>query len=74
MLQGPITIELRIRDCYCHTCDKSFHHLGIASHRAKHRRRQENCKITYSNGKTFIHYFSTFTQENNTGDENEKHQ
>lgn len=58
MLPEPITIYLRKKDCYCHNCDKDFHHLGIASHRATHRRKNEDCVITYSDGKTFKHLFS----------------
>lgn len=44
-------------NCYCHTCQRWFHHRGIASHRAVHRRREEECKIRYSTGKTYIHMF-----------------
>ncbi len=40
------------KGCYCHTCDRWFNYLGIASHRAGHRRRKENCKITYTSGET----------------------
>ena len=36
--------------CYCHTCKRSFHYLGINSHRAAHRRKREDCEITYTNG------------------------
>jgi len=46
------------KNCYCHTCGKYFHHLGIARHRAKHRDKQENCKITYTNGDTYLHTFT----------------
>jgi hypothetical protein len=42
-----------MKDCYCHTCNKSFHHLGIARHRAKHRDKKEYCKITFSGGDTY---------------------
>ncbi len=38
--------------CYCHTCGKWFHYLGINRHRAAHRDRGEVCKITYSRGNT----------------------
>ncbi len=44
--------------CYCHTCGKSFHYLGITHHRAMHRDRKEDCKITYTYGDTYIHRFS----------------
>ncbi|MBU2025409.1 MAG: hypothetical protein ABIC19_00720 [Patescibacteria group bacterium] len=39
--------------CYCHTCKKSFHSLGIARHRAAHRDKKEYCKITFSAGDTY---------------------
>jgi len=45
-------------DCYCHTCDKDYHHLGIARHRAMHRDKREDCKITYSTGRTYDYDFS----------------
>lgn len=45
-------------DCYCRTCDRPFHHLGIASHRAAHRNRKENCVIEYSDGQEIAHWFS----------------
>ncbi len=44
-------------DCYCHTCDRDIHHLGIMSHRAAHRRREENCRITFSDGRTVSYKF-----------------
>lgn len=47
-----------MKDCYCHTCDKEFNSLGIARHRAMHRDRQEDCKITYKDGKTLNYKFS----------------
>ena len=50
----------RPKDCYCHTCGRAFHHFGIASHRAAHRRRGEDCKITFSNGKTYVWKYSGF--------------
>ncbi len=43
------------KECYCQTCDKDFNYLGIASHRASHRRRGEDCIITYTNGETYKH-------------------
>ncbi len=45
------------RECYCHTCKRWFHSLGIASHRAAHRRRHQSVKITYTNGDTYRHDF-----------------
>jgi len=44
----------RFKNCYCYTCGKSFHYLGIARHRAKHRDKRQNCKISYTNGDTYI--------------------
>jgi hypothetical protein len=45
-------------DCYCHTCDREFHSLGIARHRAMHRERREDCKIQYSDGVTYFHNYA----------------
>lgn len=45
-------------DCFCETCDKWFHHQGIMSHRAAHRRRNEDCIIEYSDGRVGRHMFS----------------
>ncbi len=45
-------------DCYCATCDRWFHRLGIMSHRAAHRRRNEDCRIEYSDGRIGRHHFS----------------
>jgi len=47
-----------IKKCYCHTCDKNIHYLGIARHRAAHRNRREDCKITFSSGNTWTYKFS----------------
>ena len=33
------------RDWYCHDCDRWFHWLGIARHRAAHRDRGETADI-----------------------------
>ena len=49
---------MRDKNCYCHTCEKAFHYLGITRHRATHRDKKENCKITYTNGDTYEHTFS----------------
>lgn len=43
------------KECYCHTCDRDFHYLGIAAHRRSHLRRGEQCVITYENGDTVTH-------------------
>lgn len=42
----------RPKNCYCHTCKKDYHHLGIMNHRAMHRRKKEDCKITFTYGNT----------------------
>lgn len=44
--------------CYCHNCEKPFHVLGIMRHRAMHRTRKEDCKITYTKGDTWVHEFA----------------
>jgi len=44
-------------DCYCHTCDRYFHPLGIMMHRAMHRTKGENCTITYGDGSQKTHLF-----------------
>jgi len=46
------------KECYCHTCDREFHYLGIATHRSAHRTLKEDCKITYTNGDTYVHAYS----------------
>ena len=51
-------IAMREKDCHCHTCNKDFHHLGIARHRAMHRDKNQNCKITFSTGKTYLWNYS----------------
>lgn len=40
------------KNCFCHTCNKEFHYLGINRHRAWHRDNRTNCKITYTYGNT----------------------
>ena len=57
-LGKQIEIKLRVKDCYCYTCAREIHHLGIMSHRAMHRRKNEECKIMYSDGRTFTHKFA----------------
>ena len=46
------------KNCYCHTCDKNFHYLGIARHRVAHKDKKQKCKITYTNGNTMLHDYS----------------
>ncbi len=45
----------RFKNCFCTTCQKAFHYLGIARHRTMHKEKQEKCKITYTNGDTYTH-------------------
>lgn len=44
------TYKNRSLTAYCKTCDRYFHPLGLARHRAKHRDHKENCEIEFSNG------------------------
>lgn len=46
------------KTCFCFTCDIAFHYLGIATHRAMHRDRGEDCRIKYTNGNIETSYFS----------------
>jgi hypothetical protein len=45
-------------DCFCKTCNKDIHHLGIASHRSMHRRKKEKCLIIYSTGRMIEHDYA----------------
>lgn len=47
-----------MKTCYCHTCKKPFHYRGINRHRAMHRNKAEDCKITYTYGNTITFKFS----------------
>ena len=46
------------KNVYCHTCKRWFHHMGIARHRLAHRDRREDCKVTYTNGDTYVFKYS----------------
>ena len=46
------------KTCFCNTCGRAFHYLGIARHRAMHREKKEECSIEYTNGNTFEHDYS----------------
>ncbi len=48
----------REKNCYCHTCQKEFHHLGIMNHRKAHRVRKEDCRISFTHGETFAYKYS----------------
>lgn len=50
------------KNCYCHTCMRSFHYLGITRHRSMHRDKKENCTITYTDGKTYEHKYNIKTR------------
>lgn len=49
---------------YCLTCLKTIKSLGIASHRAWHRRRGENCEIKYASGTYVVHDFGVSATSN----------
>lgn len=34
--------------CYCYTCGRHYHAMGIARHRAAHRDKKERCKIRFT--------------------------
>jgi hypothetical protein len=60
---GGLLSEIKMKvtnekECYCHTCDRAFHFLGIAKHRAMHRKKQENCTITFTHGDTYTWKYS----------------
>jgi len=44
--------------CYCETCKKWFHYLGITRHRAMHKQKKEDCIIMYTHGDRYEHKFS----------------
>lgn len=52
------------KNCFCHTCGKAYHYLGINQHRAAHRRKSEDCRITYTHGNTRTFKFSQHQQAN----------
>ncbi len=59
LLVKRLAIDMsRVKDCYCHTCGAAYHHLGIARHRAMHRDKKTDCKVTLSDGDTVIYRFS----------------
>lgn len=45
----------REKNCYCYTCNKAFHYLGIARHRKKHMEKDGSCVIGYSGGEVYKH-------------------
>ena len=46
------------KNCYCFTCKKLFHYLGIAGHRMAHKRRKENCEISFTNDDTYFYNYA----------------
>lgn len=52
----------RQKNCYYHTCARDFHYMGIATHRAGHRKRREDCKITFTDGRTLSWSYSKPTK------------
>lgn len=57
--------------CYCQTCGRSFHYLGIARHRAMHRDRRERCVIEYSDGSVYEYEYDLpdYARELSTADD-----
>lgn len=53
---------MKRKTCYCLTCGKAFHPLGIARHRLMHKDKHEDCVIRYASG-TYRHPFSRQTTE-----------
>lgn len=53
------------KSCYCHTCKKDFHYLGINRHVAMHRDKRQRCKVTYTYGDTYTYPFDELKKRNN---------
>ncbi len=47
------------KTCYCSTCKKWYHPMGIARHRAMHRDKREDCTIRFTRGDTYTWKYST---------------
>jgi len=47
-----------LKNCYCHTCERAFHYLGITRHRAMHRDRKENCTIEFTHGDIYEYQYA----------------
>ncbi len=52
----------RQKECYCYTCKKAFHYLGISRHKAMHRDKKQNCTIQYTYGDTYNFQFDGLKQ------------
>lgn len=48
----------RYKNTFCHTCQKGFHYLGIARHRKAHKKRFEDCEITFTYGNRELYEYS----------------
>lgn len=59
----------RDKNCYCHTCQKAFHYLGINRHVAMHRDKKEDCRVTYTYGDTYLYKFSEPENSHNKSEE-----
>lgn len=49
---------LNTKDCFCHTCGIEVHSLGIMPHRVKHKRKKEDCEITFTYGNKVKYNYS----------------
>lgn len=56
---------MRIKDCYCCTCEKELHRLGVARHRAMHRDKKENCEILFGDGAVVNYKFEIYLESAN---------
>lgn len=52
-----------LKNCYCYTCEKAFHYLGITRHRAAHRDKREDCKIEFTHGDVHTWKYSELPNE-----------
>lgn len=57
IMREAASIPSSEKTTYCHTCERWFHSLGIASHRTYHRNRNQDCRVTYTNGDTHVHSY-----------------
>jgi len=48
------------KTCHCYTCNKDLHYLGVATHRAMHRRKREDCRIGFTDGRIGVWEFSKY--------------
>ena len=50
------------KNCWCHTCGRALHYLGISNHRLGHRNRREDCTITSTYGDTHTYEYSKWDE------------